>query len=150
MDLGLKVKKINDLTAKRGNRELKQLGLTFSQFHALVYLEHCQDGQAPLKQLEIHFQVAQATMAGIVGRLECKGYVKSRLAENDKRVKIVTLTQEGRRICKSAKQWGSQLQKQLALLYSDKELRQFEEYLDRLYEFLAQDEERTAGEKDDQ
>ncbi len=56
MDLGLRVKKINDLMAKRGNYELKKLGLTFSQFHCLVYLEKCAGQQAPLKQLEKHFE----------------------------------------------------------------------------------------------
>ena len=49
MDLGLRVKKINDLMAKRGNYELKKLDLTFSQFHRLVYLEKCAGQQAPLK-----------------------------------------------------------------------------------------------------
>lgn len=74
--LRAKIKKINDLMYKFGNQELKKIDLTFSQFHALVYLEHCENGEATLKQLEAHFKVAQATMAGIISRLECKGYVK--------------------------------------------------------------------------
>ena len=73
MDLGLRVKKINDLMAKRGNYELKKLGLTFSQFHCLVYLEKCAGQQVPLKQLENHFEVAQATMVSAAARKECRG-----------------------------------------------------------------------------
>ena len=150
MDLGLRVKKINDLMAKRGNYELKKLGLTFSQFHCLVYLEKCTGQQAPLKQLENHFEVAQATMAGIVGRLEGKGYVRSHLAESDKRVKIVCLTDEGRQICASAKKGMHKLQEKVEQLYSRQELSQLGKYLDRLYELLAEENRESCEEKDDQ
>lgn len=150
MDLGLRVKKINDLMAKRGNCELKKLSLTFSQFHCLVYLDKCEGRQAPLKQLENHFEVAQATMAGIVGRLEGKGYVRSHLAECDKRVKIVCLTEEGRQICMSAKKGMHKLQEKVERLYSRQELSQLEKYLDRLYELLAEEDREASEEKDDQ
>ena len=125
MDLGLRVKKINDLMAKRGNYELKKLGLTFSQFHCLVYLEKCAGQQAPLKQLENHF-------------------------ESDKRVKIVCLTDEGRQICVSAKKGMHKLQEKVEQLYSRQELSQMEKYLDRLYELLAEENREACEEKDDQ
>lgn len=89
-------------------------------------------------------------MAGIVGRLEGKGYVRSHLAESDKRVKIVCLTDEGRQICASAKKGMHKLQGKVEQLYSRQELSQLEKYLDRLYELLAEENREACEEKDDQ
>lgn len=149
MDLGLKIKKINDLMYKFGNQELKKIDLTFSQFHALVYLEHCENGEATLKQLEAHFKVAQATMAGIISRLECKGYVKGRLAKNDKRVKVAALTPEGKTFCEKAKVGLHRFHHRLEGLYTPEELNQFNDYLDRLYQELLEDQD-PAGKNEDE
>ena len=100
MDLGLRIKKINDLMEKRANHQMQKEDLTFSQHHVLVYLIQCPEYTAPLKELEKYFRVAQATMAGIVVRLESKGLVESSVSSKDKRVKMVTLTEEGAESCR--------------------------------------------------
>lgn len=129
--------------AKHGNHALQKLGLTLSQFHVLAYLDKkCPEKQAPLKKLETHFEVAQATMAGIVARLESKGYLVSRVCESDKRVKIILLTPEGERKCQEALASVRQFHERIESLYSKQELAQYKEYMDRLYRFLVQVDEK--------
>ena len=98
MDLGFKIKKINDMLEKGYNQLLQEQDLTFSQHHVLVYLKHQKDQTARLKELEKHFNVAQPTMAGIVVRLESKGLVRSSVLPEDRRVKVVTLTESGNQL----------------------------------------------------
>lgn len=98
MDLGLKIKKINDLLEKNANQMLQKQDLTYSQHHVLIYLRRQENYTARLKELEKHFNVAQATMAGIVVRLESKGLVESSVLPEDRRVKVLTLTESGEKL----------------------------------------------------
>ena len=52
-----------------------------------------------LKELEKHFGVAQATIAGTAARLEKKGMIESFYDPSDKRVKHVRITDKGRTMC---------------------------------------------------
>ena len=57
MDIGFRIKKINDLMEKQVNAMLEELGLTFSQHHVLIYLIHHDKEPDSLKELEKHFRV---------------------------------------------------------------------------------------------
>lgn len=141
MDIGLRLKKINDLMHKHANQDLEDLGITFSQHHVMVYLEHCKEHTAPLKDIEHHFQVAQATMAGIVKRLESKGFLVTSYCENDKRMKVVALTEQGESLCHTSYINMKNRVKELESIYTAQELVQFEEFLKRMYEQLYEDEQ---------
>ena len=54
------------------------------------------------KELEGLLHVAQSTAAGIVVRLEQKGFVQSFTDENDRRIKKVSITPAGMECCKNA------------------------------------------------
>jgi DNA-binding MarR family transcriptional regulator len=97
MTIAMMLKKVNDELYKKANAELQKNNLTFSQMHVLIYLSRSEKNDVPLKELEKKFQVAQATMAGIVQRLEAKKFIASRTDPADKRVKLVHLTAKGRR-----------------------------------------------------
>lgn len=90
------LKKINDRMFQQGNRDLAKLNLTLSQMNVMIYLvlvneEHI----APLKDIEKKFEVSQATMAGIVSRLEAKDFVEAVNDPKDKRIKLVRITKKG-------------------------------------------------------
>lgn len=55
-----------------------------------------------MKELEQILHVAQSTAAGIVSRLEQKGLVEALGDPDDRRVKLVRLTQAGRACCRDA------------------------------------------------
>ena len=86
---GALIKKVHDEIEKKANAMLRQQDLTLSQMNVLMELEAIPDHQLTLKELEGLLHVAQSTAAGIVVRLEQKGFVESFTDENDRRVKKV-------------------------------------------------------------
>lgn len=138
-DVGFRLKKINDLLQKRADQQMKELGLTFSQHHVLVYLVHQDMHTATLKDLEHTFRVAQATMAGIVVRLEEKGLIESFICTDDKRIKMVRLTEEGKKVCDISYKQMHEKDEQLRSMYTSEEIENFDDYLFRLYEALLQE-----------
>lgn len=102
--IGLLVKQIHDALEKRSNNELRGHDLTLSQLTVLLMLSDQPDGTASLKALEKSLRVAQSTTAGIVARLEQKGFVVSLGDAADRRVKRVRITEKGRRCNQDARE----------------------------------------------
>ena len=96
----LQIKIINDRLEKEANNILREKGLTSVQMHVLMLLLDAEDRTVPLKEVERELHVAQPTAAGIVVRLEQKGFLESRLSEEDRRVKLLRLTEAGRKQCR--------------------------------------------------
>lgn len=96
------IKQIHGELEKNANNSLRQNGLTMSQISVLMELEKASENQMELKQMERRLHVAQSTAAGIVQRLEQKGFVESFGSEEDKRIKIIRITQSGRECCREA------------------------------------------------
>ncbi len=99
---GALIKKVHDEIEKKANALLRQQDLTLSQMNVLMELDAAADHQLTLKELEGLLHVAQSTAAGIVVRLEQKGFVESFADENDRRVKKVAITSAGLQCCKNA------------------------------------------------
>jgi DNA-binding MarR family transcriptional regulator len=94
LDLGLR--RLMWIEQKRLSQMLDQHKLTTPQFFALVNLAHQEQGCAMGDLAERLFQ-SNATMSGIIDRLEAVGLVaRQRGGEDDKRKVIVKLTAEGR------------------------------------------------------
>lgn len=103
-DCGFYIKHINDVLQRDANNALRGQDLTMAQITVLLLLESASDGELPLKELERQLQVAQSTAAGIIVRLEQKGFITSYTNNEDKRIKMVRVTQRGLDCCESAKQ----------------------------------------------
>ena len=89
-------KQIKESTEKYGNNNLKSTGLTLSQGSILLYMSERE--QTSMKELERVFHVSQPTIVGIVSRLEKNKLVESFGLADDKRIKIVRLTQSGKNL----------------------------------------------------
>lgn len=94
-DCGLLIKQINDELRKNANNALRSLDMTLAQLEALDQLDHASEGQYSLKELEQILHVAQSTTAGIISRLEQKGFVEGFGDTEDRRVKMVRITPAG-------------------------------------------------------
>lgn len=140
VDIGFRIKKINDLLLKKADEKMQEMDLTFSQHHILIYLIHCENHVSTLKELEHKFHVSQATMAGIVKRMEEKQIVASYTSSKDKRIKLVQLTDKGYGICEKSRKTMERSEKEMRSLYSDDEMKLFDQYLDRLYSLLSKEE----------
>lgn len=134
------LKKINDKMKTKADRELNALNLTYAQMHVLIYLMvETENQEAPLKQIEKRFEVAQATMAGIVSRLESKGFVYPASDPHDRRVKIVHLTPQGIDFLKRHREAMEEKDRQLVSCLSKDEQQELIRLLNVLYENLSDD-----------
>jgi DNA-binding MarR family transcriptional regulator len=77
----------------RVGASLVELGLTFSQAHALRLLDP--ERALPMSSLAERLFCDASNVTGIADRLEARGLVERRSAEGDRRVKALTLTPDG-------------------------------------------------------
>ncbi len=77
----------------RVGASLNELGLTFSQAHALRLLDP--EKPLPMSSLAERLFCDASNVTGIADRLEARGLVERRSAEGDRRVKALTLTRDG-------------------------------------------------------
>ena len=92
---GAYIKHISDVLQRDCNNTLQKKGLTLSQLSVLVLLEDSPNKELSLKEIEKQLHVAQSTAAGIISRLTQKKFVECFYRENDKRVKVVKITEDG-------------------------------------------------------
>lgn len=92
---GRLIKQISDEMRKNANNAMRAQDMTMSQFGALFELDQAPEKQRSLKELEQSLHVAQSTVAGIISRLEQKGYVEGFGDAADRRVKLVRITPAG-------------------------------------------------------
>jgi MarR family transcriptional regulator, organic hydroperoxide resistance regulator len=81
--------------AERASRgaALAELGLTFSQAHALRLLDPGRP--LPMSQLAKDLFCDASNVTGIADRLETRGLIERRAAEGDRRIKALALTPAG-------------------------------------------------------
>lgn len=92
------IKRIDNALEKEVNSNLQALNLTMQQNRLLIHLAHAPDHTLSLKELEEHFCAAQSTVAGLVSRMEKKGLVAALSHPEDRRIKLVKMTEEGARL----------------------------------------------------
>lgn len=102
MHNGLLIKQMHDCLEKQANNALRPKDLTMMQVAVLMVLQDSAGKRLPMKEIERHFQVAQSTVAGIVSRLEQKGFVEAVEDARDRRVKRVHITPAGEACCAEA------------------------------------------------
>ena len=133
---GALIKQIHDEIEKKANALLRQQDLTLSQMNVLMELEGIPDHQLTLKELEGLLHVAQSTAAGIVMRLEQKGFVESFTDENDRRVKKVPITPAGMECCKNAAADVKDIETKLLSGLTESEKIQFLDLLKKVFNAL--------------
>ena len=130
---GALIKKILDEIEKQANALMRQQDLTLSQMNVLMELEAVSGHQLTLKELEGLLHVAQSTAAGIVMRLEQKGFVESFTDENDRRVKKVVMTASGMECCQNAASDVKCMETQLLSGLTEAEKVQFRDLLEKVF-----------------
>ncbi len=108
-DIPFLIKGIADAMKVRGDRELAELGLTFSQMRVLCVIAQASTrGPVSPSDIEAALGVSQPTVAGLVKRLQQKGFVRVSVDAQDRRYKVVELTQKGAELAKSAVTHGAE------------------------------------------
>ena len=91
-----------------------ELGLAPMQLHALRLIEP--EAELPMSSLAGKLFCDASNVTGIVDRLEARGLIERRPASYDRRVKLLALTDEGRRVREAAWQQLSQPPPEIAAL----------------------------------
>ena len=130
---GALIKKVHDEIEKKANAMLRQQELTLSQMNVLMELEAVPEHQLSLKELEVLLHVAQSTAAGIVVRLEQKGFVDSFADESDRRVKRVAITPAGMACCKNAEAHIKNMEDRLLRGLTEPEKILFRDLLEKVF-----------------
>jgi MarR family transcriptional regulator, organic hydroperoxide resistance regulator len=91
-----------------------ELGLAPMQLHALRVIEP--GAELPMSSLAGKLFCDASNVTGIVDRLEARGLIERRPASYDRRVKLLALTDEGRRVREAAWQQLSQPPPEIAAL----------------------------------
>ena len=91
-----------------------ELGLAPMQLHALRLIEP--GAELPMSSLAGKLFCDASNVTGIVDRLEARGLIERRPASYDRRVKLLALTDEGRRVREAAWQQLSQPPPEIAAL----------------------------------
>lgn len=131
---GWYIKRIDNALEKEANQNLQALNLTMQQNHALVMLVLAENHTLSLKAMEERFCAAQSTVAGLVSRMEKKGLVEAVPDPDDKRVKLVRLTEEGLRLCAISRQNVVQSEERQTSLLTPEEREVFLRCLQKVYE----------------
>lgn len=101
-DCGLLIREIHSMIEKDANRHMQAVNLSFAQFSVLMFLYSSGKERVLSKDIQQELHLAQSTSAGLISRLEAKGYVICSPDEKDGRLKWVSLSSEGRKRCDEA------------------------------------------------
>ena len=88
------IKMIADRMKADGDARLKTYNMTFVQSMVLRHLK-LHEGKATQKQLEDDFRVSHPTIVGIIARMENNGLIRSYTDCNDRRQKIIEMSEAG-------------------------------------------------------
>lgn len=118
---GQLIKLLHDRLEKQANNTLRTHDLTMMQVSVLLELQKADQKQLSMKELEHKFCLAQSTVAGIISRLQQKGFVEAFGMPEDKRVKLVHITPAGEACCREAAGYMQQADETLLRGFSEEE-----------------------------
>ncbi len=131
------VKQVCDALEREVNNAVRAQGMTYSQIQLLLRLSEEDDGMLSLKELEARLNVSQATVAGLVKRLEKKELVKLLDDPYDKRMKHAQITAQGIAKCDEAYEHMDAIELKLASELTEIETQLFYELLRKVSDSLS-------------
>ncbi len=140
----LQIKVINDRLEREANNSLREKKLTSVQMHVLMILLGEKEHVLPLKEVERRLHVAQPTAAGVAVRLEQKGFLESRMNADDRRVKLLRLTEAGKKQCMDCISHAQEAETRIRDALTEEEYGQLQQLLDRIIISMGIDQERRG------
>lgn len=116
---GQLIKLLHDHLERQANNTSRGKDLTMMQVAVLMKLQEAEQKQLSMKELERKFCVAQSTVAGIISRLEQKGFVEAFGDASDKRIKLVHITPAGEACCREAVGYMAEAEQMLLRGFSE-------------------------------
>jgi len=134
--LGPKFKSIDNQLKQRLCKGGQDMQLTSTQMHILKYLYTHQDSVIYQKDILNEFNLSNATVSGIISRLEAKGFVFCTHSDSDSRCKQISITQKALGCHLAIQKNILQLEEQIVSGFTKEEIQKLHEYLDRIQKNL--------------
>ncbi|MBR7046343.1 MAG: winged helix-turn-helix transcriptional regulator [Lachnospiraceae bacterium] len=139
--IAFKLKKISERYLRDMNNRLKKDDLTYSQVAVLTFLEHRREEKTSLKDVCEALHIAHPTGIGLIRRLSEKGFVESRVDPDNRRFRIITLTETARRMLHDSFRHRQRLDQRLTEGLSREETETVKRLLDRMYDNIKDETE---------
>lgn len=102
MALVTSVVRVHQLLMERIDAVLRPYGLTFARFEMLRVLAFTRNGEMPMSKLGSVLQVHPTSVTSAVRRLENQGYARRTPSDQDRRIVLAAITEDGRTAIESA------------------------------------------------
>lgn len=135
-DIGFLFKQINMMIKKGIDKDLMEYDLTTSQSRVLFFIYFRGKEKTSMKDIEEHMKVTHPTVIGIVKRLEEKGFVTTSSDPEDRRVKLVTITQKTTKMIKKLDQGKRKMDERLLKGFTEQETKELRRMLSRIEDNL--------------
>lgn len=112
---GYYFKRIHIELEKQIHNDLQVYDLTKSQYDILRFLNKHQNDSICQKDLQDYFHLSNATINGLVKRLEQKGFIQRIPCENDKRIIYIKETEEAHRLSCQIRKNVKKVEKKIVL-----------------------------------
>ncbi len=129
--LGYLIRRLHQRSSAVFAEEISKAGLDLTpmQFAALVEIK--KQKQADQARLAERVGCDRATMGGIIERLEKKGYLERQIDPNDRRARLVCMSDSGNKLLESAEPLVRSLQKRIVEPLDKKECAELERLLSK-------------------
>lgn len=134
--IGCLLKMITDKIKMQADASLAQHDLTLTQSRVLGYLAR-NGGEATQKEIEGFLQVSHPTVAGVIGRMEQKGFVSCRPDPADKRSKLVCQTPRAAEIAHQMQETVAAAEQQMLRSLTPQQIAVLEDALRTIYADLG-------------
>ena len=118
------------------NNELEQYDITEAQMDVLMYLIQHRDQKVTQKVLTEAFNIKHSTMSGIMQRMQEKGFIEIYVDEENRRSKIVNLTDKAINLKSKLDEHRCETERVLLHSFSDDDISNLYNYLDRIRQNL--------------
>ena len=115
------------------NRILQKDCITVMQVRLLVSLAQREE-PLPERALGECLHVSQPALVGLIRRLEGKGLVRTYPSPDDRRSRLVQLTEKGQKVCEENHRAMEQYNEQLTRNFSEEEKTTLQDYLLRMFQ----------------
>ena len=142
---GYYIKRINDYIEAEANRELEQYGLTYMQARVLSFLIERQDIATIHKDIEDFFGIKHPTVIGVLQRMEAKGLIVTTVDPQDKRQRIITMTDHALELTTKIRDHVSDFEKDMVEGLSDEEIDTVKRLLHKVYKNITKKDNKEKG-----
>jgi len=136
-DIAFRIKLIDEAVKAAANAALQQYGLTLVQMRVIGFLGNREGHACPQKDLEEAFCVRHSTMIGLIKRLCAKGLVAAETHPEDRRKRIIRLTERGEAVCRELKGLLLDVRTRMLNGLTREEIDRLSELLGRVYANLT-------------